>query len=142
MPYKNELRAKAARMKGSIHNKNAVLVDYEFITTDNLEKMLKRARLCPCCSQLMVLKFDRYDGRCMTIDRVVPRSCYTKGNIQIICAACNQAKSDSTLKELQQVCSYIQKHQPEEVEEGPVDDSFNATRFRQQRRSKFKGVLP
>lgn len=43
----------------------------------------------------------------ISIDRIIPSKGYTMGNIQLVCMACNQIKSDLTEEEMYNFCKKI-----------------------------------
>lgn len=56
--------------------------------------------------------FDLYQGRTFTnvsIDQINPHLGYTKENIQLVCMAVNQMKSDMSIEELYMFCEAIIK---------------------------------
>lgn len=56
---------------------------------------------------------SRFNGRTHTnvsIDRINPTDGYIKGNIQLVCMACNQIKSDMTDFQMYNFCKHIVDH--------------------------------
>ena len=63
-----------------------------------------------CALTGLDMTYDRYTGRTYTnvsIDRIDTNKGYTKDNVQLVCMAANQAKSDLTDEQLYQVCKGI-----------------------------------
>ena len=48
-----------------------------------------------------------------TLDRVIPRLGYTKGNVQWLSARANRIKDNATLDELKAIIAYLEKHTPD-----------------------------
>lgn len=46
----------------------------------------------------------------VSVDRIVPELGYVRGNIQLVCAAINQFRADSSLEQLYSFCESILKH--------------------------------
>jgi hypothetical protein len=67
---------------------------------------------CYCCKQYkpVDMTFIFNSGRISTnisIDKIVPSKGYTMGNIQLVCMACNQIKSDLSESEMYNFCKNI-----------------------------------
>lgn len=63
-----------------------------------------------CALTGLDMTYDRYTGRTYTnvsIDRIDTNKGYTKDNVQLVCMAANQSKSDLTDEQLYQVCKGI-----------------------------------
>ena len=65
---------------------------------------------CP----VLGIKLERFPGRKMrdqapSVDRLIPKLGYVKGNIEVISFRANRIKNDSTLDELLKVASYFEK---------------------------------
>lgn len=63
-----------------------------------------------CALTGLDMTYDRYKGRIYTnvsVDRIDSSKGYTKDNIQLVCMAANQAKSDLTDEELYEICKGI-----------------------------------
>ena len=66
-----------------------------------------------CAISKLPMTFDLYQGRTFTnvsIDQINPHLGYTKENIQLVCMAVNQMKSDMSLEELYMFCEAIIKN--------------------------------
>ncbi len=99
------------RLKGAKHraNQNNIVFD---LTMDDLRSLWnKQQGLCAISKIPMTYKFD--SGRIFTnvsIDQINPHLGYTKENIQLVCMAVNQMKSDMSLEELYMFCEAILKN--------------------------------
>lgn len=63
-----------------------------------------------CAISGIEMTFEQYKGRIPTnvsIDQINPKNGYTIGNIQLVCMAVNQMKSDLKIDELYKFCSAI-----------------------------------
>lgn len=63
-----------------------------------------------CALTGLDMTYDMYNGRTYTnvsIDRIDVSKGYTKDNVQLVCMAANQAKSDLTDEQLYQICKGI-----------------------------------
>ncbi len=75
-------------------------------------KDLRPAR-CPCCDVPFNYSFTGKSQRPPddgpSLDRIDPTNGYVPGNVEIICWRCNALKRDATLKELQNIVSYMEE---------------------------------
>lgn len=66
-----------------------------------------------CALSGINMTYTRFNGRTHTnvsIDRIDPTKGYVKGNIQLVCMACNQIKSDMTDSQMYDFCKRIVNH--------------------------------
>jgi hypothetical protein len=61
---------------------------------------------CACCGKA----WGRARSDRPSIDKVVPIRGYVRGNVAIICCACNRRKQDSTPAELRMLLAYVERY--------------------------------
>jgi hypothetical protein len=54
-----------------------------------------------------------------SLDRIVPRKGYVKGNVRVISNRANRIKSDSTPEELARILTYVLSHSAQETNDNP-----------------------
>lgn len=68
---------------------------------------------CECCGSFVGAENREVMGLpatyAATLDRVVPSLGYVPGNIALLCWACNRAKGNSTLNQLEQLAAWLRK---------------------------------
>lgn len=88
----------------------AISQNLEFnITTDYLRYLWNKQE-GKCALSNLDMTFIFNSGRISTnisIDKIVPSKGYTMGNIQLVCMACNQIKSDLSESEMYNFCKNI-----------------------------------
>lgn len=98
------------RWNGARDRAKAKNIDFT-ITKEDLENLWKQQKgLCAISKIPMTYDFD--SGRVFTnvsIDQINPHLGYTKDNIQLVCMAVNQMKSDMSMDELFMFCEAILK---------------------------------
>ena len=66
--------------------------------------------LCPVCEREMKTG-GKGGGPCSpSLDRVIPKKGYVKGNVKVICKSCNSVKSDATVEQLKSLVEYIERN--------------------------------
>jgi len=81
---------------------------------DLREMLMKKPPLsCACCGRA----FDYSAGRGQvgrdkspSLDRLVPEKGYVKGNVAVICWRCNRLKSNASVKDIETILAYVEKH--------------------------------
>ena len=63
---------------------------------------------CPSCGSAFS---DESKNTKPSVDKVIPSRGYVKGNVVVICGACNRRKQDATPEQLEQIVAYIRRHQ-------------------------------
>ena len=69
---------------------------FDIVTEDVLELLTDS---CPICKEVYVEIGERRRYR-PSIDRIIPKNGYVKGNIIVVCCRCNRIKNDATPDEL------------------------------------------
>jgi hypothetical protein len=78
------------------------------LTVEFVVGALKRTKLCPICGVAMHHAKGCGSPTSPSIDRLVPALGYTKGNVNVICRACNLIKGTATPERLRQVADWIE----------------------------------
>ena len=84
--------------------------DSDILTVGYLMSLLGANPYCECCGKRLDIGFKLDacpNNNSPSIDRVVPRLGYTKGNIAILCWRCNNLKRDATSAELRQIAHWM-----------------------------------
>ena len=96
------------RWLGARDRANKRGLEFDITKDDLLELWNSQKGICTLSGITMTYELD--NGRTFTnvsIDRINPNLGYTKDNIQLVCMAVNQMKSDMSLQELYMFCESI-----------------------------------
>ena len=80
-------------------------IDYEYL----MELYRKQEGKC-AISGILMENATYYNPKAVSIDKIIPKEGYTKGNIQLVCWIVNQMKNDLSNAELLSWCSIITKN--------------------------------
>ena len=109
------IRVRAQLLRGGMKERSKDLdipFDSEYFTVSVLMTWISSDPKCECCSRKLDVgfKLDRmkHDDS-PSIDRLIPRLGYVRGNVSLLCWRCNNLKRDATLHELKTVCKWLKK---------------------------------
>lgn len=109
--YSNDVAlTKVLQMRFLAAKDRSIKKNIPFDITKKYLKELWNKQNGKCAISGIEMTFEQCNGRTPTnvsIDQINPNNGYTKGNIQLVCMAVNQMKSDLKIEELYDFCSAI-----------------------------------
>lgn len=80
------------------------------ITKDDILEVYPLDNKCPMLG-IELLPNDRYSSdNSPTLDRIIPKNGYVKGNILVISSRANRIKNDATIEELENILLFLRKN--------------------------------
>ncbi len=70
---------------------------------------IKIPTICPLLNIPLIVGKGRLSGNSPSLDRVIPKNGYIKGNVLVVSHRANQIKNDADLKELQTLTKNLEK---------------------------------
>lgn len=115
---RNPIRYRAQQMRAGMKER-ALLFGLPFdrflFTVTHVEAALRKDPMCECCRSPFQFQFEFAVERkgprpnSPSIDRIIPRLGYVKGNVAILCWRCNNLKRDATAEELEKIAAWMRK---------------------------------